>query len=147
VLNGTDVQVDSPRLSRLTVQLETVRHSGSLSASGCHGASLVKTQARAQEPRSAGIWPSAAFLGRALARGPRAAASLRPAPAEYPLQGAARWDLARPGNPGPGESGPRFPVPAESGIGDSLFPGQIGDSLPDSRQKIREIGGIGNPIS
>ena len=34
---------------------------------------------------------------------------------------------SRPGNPRPGESGPRFPFPAESGIGDSLFPGQIGN--------------------
>jgi hypothetical protein len=40
--------------------------------------------------------------------------------------------------------GTRFPFPAESGIGDSLFPGQIGscpigDSLPDSRPN-RESG-------
>jgi hypothetical protein len=33
----------------------------------------------------------------------------------------------RPGNPRPAESGPRFPFPAESGIGDSLFPGRIGN--------------------
>jgi hypothetical protein len=45
--------------------------------------------------------------------------------------------------------GPRFPVPAESGIGDSLFPGQIGNRgfPPRFPAKNREIGGIGNPIS
>ncbi len=62
--------------------------------------------------------------------------------------------------PPPGPSGPRFPVPAESGNGDSLFPDSrrignresgipcfpilaesgIGDSLPDSRPN-REWGG------
>jgi hypothetical protein len=46
----------------------------------------------------------------------------------------------RPGNPRPAESGPRLPFPAESGIGDSLFPGLNRESgksqasLPDSRQ-------------
>jgi hypothetical protein len=30
--------------------------------------------------------------------------------------------IYRPGNPRPAESGPRFPFPAESGNGDSLFP-------------------------
>ncbi len=39
--------------------------------------------------------------------------------------------------------------PRESGIGDSLFPGQIGNPgfPPRFPAKNREIGGIGNPIS
>ncbi len=49
------------------------------------------------------------------------------------------------GNPRPGESGPRFPFPAESGIGDSLFPGQIGNRgfpprFPGPPAKNRESG-------
>jgi hypothetical protein len=62
VLNGTDVQVDSPRGAALCGNLAKCR---------------VSWGAR---------WPGAP--------GPRPA-SVRPAPAEYPLQGAARWDLAQ----------------------------------------------------
>ena len=51
--------------------------------------------------------------------------------------------------PGPANRDPdsRSRPTRESGI--PCFPAKsgIGDSLPDSRQKNREIGGIGNPIS
>ena len=50
----------------------------------------------------------------------------------------------RPGNPRPGESGPRFPVPAESGIGDSLFPGQIGNRGFPPRFPAKNSGNRGN---
>jgi hypothetical protein len=43
--------------------------------------------------------------------------------------------VPRPGNPRPGESGPRFPFPAESGIGDSLP-----DSRPNRESGKRELG-------
>jgi hypothetical protein len=59
-----------------------------------------------------------------------------------PGPGEAGGVLPRPGNPRPAKSGPRFPFPAESGIGDSsCFPAKsgIGDSLP-ARQKNRESG-------
>jgi hypothetical protein len=45
-----------------------------------------------------------------------------------PICMAAQWTMSDHETPGPPPSGPRFPVPAESGIGDSLFPdsGRVG---------------------
>ncbi len=64
----------------------------------------------------------------------------------HPLSGPERGPpgSSRPGNPRPGESGPRFPIPGRIGKrGISRFPisaeSGIGDSLPDSRPN-RESG-------
>jgi hypothetical protein len=75
----------------------------------------------------------------------------KPGSDESPIcRGGPQWRVSRPGNPRPGESGPRFPIPdsrpnRESGIPCVPIPGQIGnrgfpgDSLPDSRPN-RESG-------
>ncbi len=70
----------------------------------------------------------------------------------FPDSAGNRESGSRPADqetPGPANRDPdsRSRPNRESGV--PCFPAKsgIGDSLPDSRQKFREIGGIGNPIS
>ncbi len=63
-----------------------------------------------------------------------------------PCKDGCQWGRpsCRPGSPRPAESGPRFPFPAESGIGDSLLPGQIGNrGFPPRFPAKSGIGGTG----
>ena len=105
-----------------------------------------------------GSWASAARADRpeftvlAVQWHPRRRGKARVLPGGASARSGRACHAGRPGKPRPAESGPRFPIPAESGIGDSLFPdsGRVGNresTIPPISRKNREIGGIGNPIS